>query len=62
MLRSLVGSEMCIRDRCGADGSNIVRNDDGVHMCPGTAALPCPVYSSGAYRFATAIVNAVRAL
>lgn len=47
---------------CGADGSNIVRNDDGVHMCPGNAALPCPVYSSGAYRFATAIVNAVRAL
>lgn len=38
---------------CGADGTNIVRNDDGLHFCPGTAPPgPCAEYASGAYRFA----------
>lgn len=44
---------------CGPDGTNPVRNDDGVHLCPGTARSPCPVYSSGAFRFARAIAAAV---
>lgn len=41
--------------------SNVVRSPDTVHFCPvpieGSQA--CPVYSSGAYRFAKAIVEAV---
>lgn len=47
---------------CGVDGTNVVRNDDGVHFCPGTGRPPCPEYSSGAFRFATAIADAVRSL
>jgi len=43
---------------CGPDGTNPVRNDDGVHLCPG-ASDPCPVYSSGAFRFADAIAAAI---
>ena len=43
---------------CGPDGSNVVRSDDGVHFCPGPNLKPCPVYSSGALRFAMAISNA----
>ncbi len=45
---------------CGASGSNVVRTDDGVHFCPGTSpAYPCPVYASGAFRFAEAIADAI---
>ena len=45
---------------CGPFGSNIVRNDDGLHFCPGSPPPgPCPVYSSGAFRFANAIATAV---
>jgi len=44
---------------CGPDGTNPVRNDDGVHLCPG-ASGPCPVYSSGAFRFASAIAAAIQ--
>jgi hypothetical protein len=44
---------------------NVVRAPDGTHFCP--VAHPairgvvesCPVYSSGAYRFGTAMANAV---
>lgn len=43
---------------CGADGSIVVRSDDGVHFCPGTYVSPCPTYSSGAVRFAEAIAVA----
>jgi hypothetical protein len=56
-----------------ADGSRpcqggriIVRAPDGVHFCPvGKAARRgvtdgCPVYSSGAFRYAAALVNAAR--
>jgi hypothetical protein len=42
--------------------SNVVRSPDGVHFCPivsGTGR--CPVYSSGAFRFADAMVKALRA-
>ncbi len=40
--------------------SNVVRSPDGVHFCPVTVAgAPCPVYSSGAFRFAAAMVDAL---
>ena len=47
---------------CGAAGNNPVRSDDGVHLCPGLTEGPCPTYSSGAFRFATAIAEAINAL
>lgn len=43
---------------CGPDGTNPVRNADGVHLCP-EGSEPCPVYSSGALRFAGAIADAI---
>jgi hypothetical protein len=42
---------------CAADGQTVVRGD-GVHFCPVVNVTPCPVYSSGALRFALAIANA----
>ena len=47
---------------CGGDGTNVVRSNDGVHFCPGVGTPPCPEYSSGAFRFATAIADAVHDL
>jgi hypothetical protein len=42
-------------------GTNVVRQPDGVHFCPvqisGTS--PCPVYSSGALRFAMGEIGQV---
>ena len=52
----------CLPDEqeCGPSGRNAVRNPDGVHLCPKThEAGPCPVYSSGAFRFAEAIADAI---
>lgn len=46
-------------------GSEItVRALDGVHFCPvgHSAAVPCPVYSSGAYRFAGGFARTIWAL
>jgi hypothetical protein len=44
-------------------GRIVVRSPDGTHFCPtmtgGTS--PCPVYSSGAWRFADAMATPVRA-
>ena len=54
-----------IEPSCGPDGTNVVRSPDGIHFCPdGTPATrgvtgPCDEYSSGAFRFALAMVNAV---
>ena len=49
--------------RCVLAGMNVVRSDDGVHFCPGSAPVgPCQVYASGAFRFAKAIEQAVRDL
>lgn len=45
--------------QCGILGDNVVRNDDGVHLCHGAAPDPCAEYSSGAYRFAAAIAGAL---
>jgi hypothetical protein len=54
-----------IEPSCGADGTNVVRSPDGIHFCPdGTPATlgvtgPCDEYSSGAFRFALAMMEAV---
>ena len=56
---------MSIEPSCGTSGTNIVRSPDGIHFCPdGTPAKvgvtgSCDEYSSGAFRFALAIVHAV---
>ena len=45
--------------------SNVVRSADGGHFCPTEKVNDsgviggCPVYSSGAYRYANAMVNAL---
>ncbi len=42
--------------------SNVVRSADGVHFCPvAEVDERCPVYSSGAFRFAGAMVHALAA-
>jgi len=48
-------------DRGCEDGRIVVRAPDGVHFCPiaTTGAAPCPVYSSGARRFGTAMAQPV---
>jgi hypothetical protein len=54
-----------VEPSCGQDGTNVVRSPDGIHFCPnGTPATagvtgPCGEYSSGAFRFALAMMNAV---
>jgi hypothetical protein len=56
---------MSIEPSCGPDGINTVRSPDGIHFCPdGTRASrgvtgPCGEYSSGAFRFALAMMIAV---
>jgi hypothetical protein len=46
--------------QCDPSGTNVVRNADGLHFCPGSPpAGPCPGYASGAFRFANAIAQAV---
>jgi hypothetical protein len=65
--RGFVSSLPClsVEPICGANGTNIVRAPDGTHFCPdgipATAGVtgPCNEYSSGAFRFALAIVKAV---
>ena len=48
----------------GPNGTNIVRSPDGVHFCPNGQSTPdrgledCDVYSSGAFRFASAMLKA----
>jgi hypothetical protein len=45
---------------CDPSGANVVRNDDGLHLCPGGPHVgACPTYASGAWRFALRIVDAV---
>jgi hypothetical protein len=51
------------REPCtGTNGTNVVRSPDGVHFCPtgqtqlGANAEVCDVYSSGAFRFASAML------
>lgn len=48
----------------GPHGTNIVRSPDGIHFCPNGESTPdrgledCDVYSSGAFRFASAMLRA----
>lgn len=57
--------EPCIGPVVGGVANNVVRAPDGAHFCP--VAIPvgagvidrCPVYSSGAFRFANAIASAL---
>jgi hypothetical protein len=52
------------RGHCDADGTVAVRSADGIHFCPGDggARRPCPVWSSGAFRYAAAIDTAASRL
>ncbi len=51
-------AEPCTGPVVGGVRSNVVRSTDGVHFCPVTADHDvCPVYSSGAFRFADAMVH-----
>jgi hypothetical protein len=56
---------LSIEPSCGPNGTNTVRSPDGMHFCPdgnlATAGVtgPCDEYSSGAFRYALAIVRAV---
>jgi hypothetical protein len=51
----------------GPDGTNVVRAPDGGHFCPGAAAavrgvtVVCLAWSSGAYRFGSAMADGVLA-
>jgi hypothetical protein len=58
-LPCLIG-EPCIGPAVNGVPSNVVRSADGVHFCPvAEADESCPVYSSGAFRFAAAMVSAL---
>lgn len=47
-------------DECDPSGLNVIRNDDGLHFCPGSPPPgACTVYASGAFRFANAIAEAI---
>jgi hypothetical protein len=52
----------CTGPTVGGIPSDIVRSSDGIHFCPSREGDlhgiigGCPVYSSGAYRFAKAMV------
>jgi hypothetical protein len=47
---------------CHPDGTIDVRSPDGTHFCPVETGgkVACPVWSSGAYRFGTALAAAAR--
>jgi len=55
------------RKLCAQNAQIKVRSGDGVHFCPvantsNGVMQPCPVYASGAYRFATGIAKTIWAL
>ena len=56
----------CLDSETTADGCTngqiIVRAPDGIHFCPTVSGgtQPCPVYSSGAHRFAGGMADPVR--
>jgi hypothetical protein len=61
-------AEPCLGPLLDGVRSNVVRAPDGVHFCPVEKAPtvgiigPCPVYSSGAYRYARAMVAVLSGL
>lgn len=59
---TFAGSLPCLANeaQCDPSGTNVIRSDDGLHFCPGSPPPgPCTAYSSGAFRFADAIAQAV---
>ncbi len=65
--RSLPGLPIEVRfTRCSRGSSITVRASDGLHFCPKPDAVglgsPCPVYASGAFRFARGFARVVWAL
>lgn len=60
-----LAGQPCTGPTIGGVPSNVVRSTDGTHFCPAKegdvhgVVERCTVYSSGAYRFASAMVNAV---
>lgn len=59
---SFVRTRTCLAfEPCGPDGTNVVRAPDGVHFCPVAKGNdPCPVWSSGAMRYALSVSSALR--
>jgi hypothetical protein len=63
-LRSRPSAWKSDADCTGSSGSNVVRSPDGIHFCPvGKVTIRgrkdiCDVYSSGAFRFAAAMLSA----
>jgi hypothetical protein len=57
--------EACLGPVVGGVPSNTVRSPDGVHFCPATTGNEkgviggCPIYSSGAFRYAHSMVEAL---
>jgi hypothetical protein len=49
--------EQCTGPVVGGVPQNVVRNTDGIHFCPvdHQPGQPCPVYASGAFRYARTI-------
>jgi hypothetical protein len=46
--------------QCSSANQIVVRSSDGAHFCPVDKLVTCPVYSSGALRYALVILGAVR--
>jgi hypothetical protein len=61
-----VRSKSCLaEDETCTDGYVVVRSPDGVHFCPApesNPSKPCPVWSSGAYRYGAAIAASISGL
>jgi hypothetical protein len=52
-------------DQTCEDGYVVVRSPDGIHFCPAAGSNPsmaCPVWSSGAYRYGSAIAGSIATL
>jgi len=54
-----LASEPCTGPMVGGVPSNIVRSPDGAHFCPIAVTGSCPVYSSGAFRYASAMASPI---
>ena len=54
-----LASEPCTGAAVGGTASNVVRVPDGVHFCPPVKVIGCAGYSSGAYRYASAMATPV---
>lgn len=63
MTQPCLRSEPCTGPVVDGVRTNVVRAPDGIHFCPvgkpsvGGRTLPCPTYSSGARRYAAAILE-----